>query len=153
MQCVTSGEVANPCFYFLVAYKFPIINVTVDRAELQELTQVHSTQPIRQTSFSIQSGLHPGCTQPPVSDLQNWSVRYCGMFSTMSTQLHNSPYRVTEQKRCPLTHAGVLRRGKMDYVPLRDVCQAAGVRLHWDSRHKIPILYADWLDVKRILKR
>ncbi|GIV17687.1 MAG: hypothetical protein KatS3mg022_3122 [Armatimonadota bacterium] len=48
---------------------------------------------------------------------------------------------------------GVLRRGKMDYVPLRDVCQAAGIRLHWDSRHKIPILYADWLDVKKILKR
>ncbi len=53
MQCATSGEVANPCF-FLVAYKFPIISVTVDWAELQELTQVHSTQPVRQTSFSIQ---------------------------------------------------------------------------------------------------
>ena len=94
---LTDGEVANPCFYFLVAYKFPIINVTEDWAELQDLTQVHSTQPVRQTSFSVQSGLHPGCTQPPVSDPQNWSLRSCGMFPMMGTLLHNAPYRVTVQ--------------------------------------------------------
>ena len=47
----------------------------------------------------------------------------------------------------------VLWRGKLGYVPLRDVCEAAGIRLHWDNRRKIPILYADWLDVKKLLKR
>ncbi|MCS6830324.1 MAG: hypothetical protein RMM08_09905 [Armatimonadota bacterium] len=47
----------------------------------------------------------------------------------------------------------VLRRQKVGYVPLRDVCRAAGIRLHWDNQRKIPVLYADWLDVKRLLKR
>lgn len=46
-----------------------------------------------------------------------------------------------------VTHAG------KQYAALRDVCQAAGIRIHWDNRRKIPILYADWLDVKKLLKR
>lgn len=47
----------------------------------------------------------------------------------------------------------VLWRGKVGYVLLRYVCQAAGIRIHWDNRRKIPILYAEWLDVKKLLKR
>lgn len=47
----------------------------------------------------------------------------------------------------------VLWRGKVGYVLLRDVCQAAGIRIHWDNRRKIPVLYAEWLDVKKLLKR
>jgi hypothetical protein len=61
-RCVTTGEVANPCFHFVVAYKFPITDVMVDWAELQELTQAHPVQPIRQTNFSVQIGLPAGCS-------------------------------------------------------------------------------------------
>jgi hypothetical protein len=98
-QCVTTGEAANPWFHFIVAYKFPIINVMVDWAELQELTQAHPVQPTRQTNFSLQSGLPVGCTRPPVSDPQNWGIRWCGMFPTMGPFLHNAPHRLTVQYR------------------------------------------------------
>ena len=84
-QCVTTGEAANPWFHFIVAYKFPIINVMVDWAELQELTQAHPVQPTRQTNFSLQSGLPVGCTRPPVSDPQNWGIRVTPTSSTKAS--------------------------------------------------------------------
>ncbi len=46
-----------------------------------------------------------------------------------------------------------LRRNGVEYVPLRDVCKAAGIRLEWDNQRKVPILYAEWLDVKSRLRR
>jgi len=98
-RCVTTGEVANPCFHFVVAYKFPITDVMVDWAELQELTQAHPVQPIRQTNFSVQIGLPAGCSQSPVNDPQNWSIQWCGMFPMMGPLLHNAPHRLTVQYR------------------------------------------------------
>jgi hypothetical protein len=44
-----------------------------------------------------------------------------------------------------------LHRNGIEYVPLRDVCEVAGIRLHWDNQRKVPILHAEWLDVKRRL--
>jgi len=44
-----------------------------------------------------------------------------------------------------------LHRNGIEYIPLRDVCKVAGIRLHWDNQRKVPILHAEWLDVKRRL--
>ncbi|MGC8784209.1 MAG: hypothetical protein ACP5RN_07465 [Armatimonadota bacterium] len=52
-----------------------------------------------------------------------------------------------------LYSAKVIKDAGKQYVALRDVCQAVGIRIHWDNRRKISILYADWLDVKKLLQR
>jgi len=38
------------------------------------------------------------------------------------------------------------------YIALRDVCKVASIRLHWDNQRKVPVLYAEWLDVKKRLR-
>lgn len=76
------------------------------------------------------------------------AVRYVPAFATQwdGTSLTGRAVKSLQPRR-------VLRRGKMDYVPLRDVCEAAGIRVHWDNRRKIPILYAHWLDARKPLTR
>jgi len=44
-----------------------------------------------------------------------------------------------------LTHRGET------YLPLKVVCQVAGIRLWWDNKRKVPILRAGWLEPKRLL--
>ncbi|MEM2368171.1 MAG: hypothetical protein QXQ50_08075 [Candidatus Bathyarchaeia archaeon] len=39
------------------------------------------------------------------------------------------------------------------YLPLKVVCQVAGICLQWDNRRKVPILRVEWLDPKRLLSQ
>jgi len=41
-----------------------------------------------------------------------------------------------------------LRRYGQIFLPLRKVCQAIGIRLHWDNKWKVPVLRAEWLERK-----
>ncbi len=39
------------------------------------------------------------------------------------------------------------------YIPLRHICQVAGIRLWWDNERKVPVLRAEWLEAKRLLAK
>ena len=39
--CVTSGTVAVPSFHFVVAYKYPVMDVSVDWYRIEELPEQH----------------------------------------------------------------------------------------------------------------
>lgn len=60
---------------------------------------------------------------------------------------------VAKSKKVHLHSSEKLQRNGVDYVSLRRLCEVAGIRIHWDNQRKIPVLYADWLDVKTLLKR
>ena len=42
------------------------------------------------------------------------------------------------------------RKGRT-YLPLRRICEVAGIRLWWDNERKVPILRVEWLEPKRLL--
>jgi hypothetical protein len=40
-----------------------------------------------------------------------------------------------------------LLRGRL-YIPLRRICEVAGIRLEWNHKEKVPMLWAEWLKPK-----
>jgi len=46
----------------------------------------------------------------------------------------------------------LLRKGQL-YLPLRAICEVAGIYLWWDNRKKVPILRAGWLEPRKSAAR
>jgi hypothetical protein len=46
----------------------------------------------------------------------------------------------------------LLREGQL-YLPLRAICEVAGIYLWWDNRRKVPILRAGWLEPRKSAAR
>lgn len=99
-KCVTSGTVAVPYFHFVVAYKFPVVGVSVDWYRVEETPQQHIPAQAQfdnpQGSFGV-----PSCASLLVSDPQNWQwvVFPCLPDPTVGFALHNTNYTVTVQWR------------------------------------------------------
>jgi hypothetical protein len=91
-SCVTSGTVANPLLHFVVAYKSPIVNVSVDWTKIEEQPTQHVPSQTQYNSPSGNRGFPSECRQLPVSDPEQWMGKYWLIPDPYCSVKLNSPF-------------------------------------------------------------
>ncbi|MFA0762052.1 MAG: hypothetical protein HZLCBSQH_002165 [Candidatus Fervidibacterota bacterium] len=138
-KCVTFGTVAVPYFHFVVAYKFPVMGVSVDWYRVEEIPQQHIPA---QAQFDNPQGnfVVPSCASLLVSAPQNWqwAVFPCLPDPIVGYALHNTNYKVTVQWRYGVYMEGA--RGPFQTsitIHVQNLVVASDPRklIKWDPEH------------------